>query len=222
MFTGLIETVGEIARVEAHAEGQRLHVRTDLAGELAAGESLAVNGVCLTMTPQARDLAYADIGPETGRVTTLGSLRSGQRVNLERALRADSRFGGHFVQGHIDGTGTVRQVRADGDSHWITIAFADGLAAYLIPKGSIAVDGVSLTVASLRSSTALGAGPEFDVMIIPFTWEHTNLSALDSGTRVNLECDMIGKYVARAAALAVGGQAPAAGAEAPALRGRTS
>jgi riboflavin synthase len=196
MFTGLIETVGEIARVETRPEGQRLHVRSALAGELSDGESLAVNGVCLTMTPQGRDLAYADIGPETARVTTLGSLRSGAPVNLERAMRADSRFGGHFVQGHVDGLGTVRQVRADGDSHWITIAFAEALAAYLIPKGSIAVDGVSLTVAALRTG-------EFDVMIVPFTWRHTSLSGVAGGSRVNLECDMVGKYVARAAALAI-------------------
>ncbi len=93
---------------------------------------------------------HADIGPETARVTTLGSLRAGQRVNLERAMRADSRFGGHFVQGHVDGTGTVRQVRPEGDAHWLTIAFAEELAPYLIRKGSIAVDGVSLTIAELR------------------------------------------------------------------------
>jgi riboflavin synthase len=197
MFTGLIEAVGEIARLEALGDGQRLYVRTALAGDLGAGESLAVNGVCLTMTPEAGDLAYADIGPETARITTLGALRPGDRVNLERAMRADGRFGGHFVQGHVDGTGTVRHVRADGDSHWITIAFAGALAAYVIPKGSIAVDGMSLTVASLA------AGPEFDVMIIPFTWDHTNVSALTAGSRVNLECDMVGKYVARAAALAM-------------------
>jgi len=200
MFTGLIEAVGEIvaieSRSETHGAGQRLVVRTVLAGELTDGESLAVNGVCLTMTRAGDDRAHADIGPETARVTTLGALRPGQRVNLERAMRADSRLGGHFVQGHVDGTGTVRQVRAEGESYWVTVAFADDLARYLIPKGSITVDGVSLTIAALREG-------EFDVMLIPFTWDHTNLSALTPGSRVNLECDMIGKYVARAAALAV-------------------
>jgi riboflavin synthase len=188
MFTGLIESVGEVAEVEAWPSGQRLHVQTSLAAELSAGESLAVNGVCLTVTGAADGRLQADIGPETARVTTLGSIRAGQHVNLERAMRADSRFGGHFVQGHVDGTGTVRHVRPDGDAHWITIGFAEELAPYLIRKGSIAVDGVSLTVADLR-------GGEFDVMIIPFTWEHTSLSTLAPGNPVNLECDMVGKYV---------------------------
>src|SRR5262245_42894018 len=116
MFTGLIEFVGEIAEVETRPAGQRLHLRTPLAGDLAAGESVAVNGVCLTVTAAGADRVHADIGPETARVTTLGSMRPGDRVNLERAMRADSRFGGHFVQGHVDGTGTVRQVRPEGDS----------------------------------------------------------------------------------------------------------
>jgi riboflavin synthase len=199
MFTGLIEFVGEIAEVETRPAGQRLHLRTPLAGDLAAGESVAVNGVCLTVTAAGADRVHADIGPETARVTTLGSMRPGDRVNLERAMRADSRFGGHFVQGHVDGTGTVRQVRPEGDSYWITIVLADELAPYLIRKGSIAVDGVSLTVADLRDG-------EFDVMIIPFTWTHTNLSALVPGSRVNLECDMVGKYVARAAELVAAGR----------------
>jgi riboflavin synthase len=140
------------------------------------------------MTPSADGTAHADIGPETARVTTLGSLAAGHRVNLERAMRADSRLGGHFVQGHVDGTGTVREVRASGDAHWVTIAFPEPLAPYLIPKGSIAVDGVSLTIAGLRDG-------EFDTMLIPFTWDHTALATLTSGARVNLECDMIGKYV---------------------------
>ena len=135
------------------------------------------------------DRAYADIGPETARVTTLGLMRVGQQVNLERAMRADSRLGGHLVQGHVDGTGTVRDVRPEGDAHWITVGFADDLAPYLIRRGSIAVDGVSLTIADLGDA-------EFDVMIIPFTWTHTTLSSVVPGSRVNLECDMVGKYVA--------------------------
>jgi riboflavin synthase len=153
----------------------------------------------VTVAGVAADRVQADIGPETARVTTLGSLRPGQQVNLERAMRVDGRFGGHFVQGHVDGTGTVRQVRSDGDAHWITIALAGELAPYLIQKGSIAVDGVSLTVADLRHA-------EFDVMIIPFTWAHTSLSALAPGHRVNLECDLVGKYVVRAAEIAAAGR----------------
>jgi riboflavin synthase len=196
MFTGLIEAMGEVAAVGAGPSGQRLRVRTSLARELSAGESLAVNGVCLTVTSCRDNHVEADIGPETARVTTLGSVHAGQRVNLERAMRADSRFGGHFVQGHVDGTGTVHDVRRDGDARWITIAFAEDLAPYLIRKGSIAVDGVSLTLADLRDR-------EFDVMIIPFTWEHTNMSTFGQGTLVNLECDMVGKYVARAAEIAL-------------------
>jgi riboflavin synthase len=196
MFTGLIESVGVVSDVTPGAAGVRLRLSTPLASELQPGESLAVNGVCLTVVSAAEGTVQADIGPETARVTTLGSLRSGQPVNLERAMRADSRVGGHFVQGHVDGTGTVKAVREDGDAHWLTIGFGEALAAYVIPKGSIAIDGVSLTIAALREG-------EFDVMIIPFTWDHTNLHALAPRDRVNLECDMVGKYVARAAQIAL-------------------
>ena len=153
-----------------------------LASELRPGDSLAVNGVCLTVVSAAKDGAQFDIGPETARVTTLGGLRTGHQVNLERALRADSRFGGHFVQGHVDATGAVKAIRDESDAHWLTVTFEEALAAYLIPKGSIAIDGVSLTIAGLRDA-------EFDVMIIPFTWEHTNLHARAASDRVNLECE---------------------------------
>jgi riboflavin synthase len=196
MFTGLIESVGLVSGVTPDAAGMRLRVSTVLASELQPGESLAVNGVCLTVVSAADGTVYADIGPETARVTTLGSLRSGQPVNLERAMRADSRVGGHFVQGHVDGTGTVKAMREDGDAHWLTVGFGEALAAFVIPKGSIAIDGVSLTIAALRDG-------ELDVMIIPFTWDHTNLHALAPRDRVNLECDMVGKYVARAAQIAL-------------------
>jgi riboflavin synthase len=133
----------------------------------------------------------ADVGPETARVTTLGAIRTGRNVNLERSMRADSRFGGHFVQGHVDGTGTLEAQRQDGESYWLTIAYPAALRPFLVAKGSVAVDGISLTVAHLRER-------EFDVMIIPFTWGHTNLATLQVKDPVNLECDMIGKYVARA------------------------
>jgi len=195
MFTGLIESVGHVADATLTASGVRLSIRAALAAEMHAGDSIAVNGVCLTVVAADAGAMHADIGPETARVTTLGCLGSGQLVNLERAMRADSRFGGHFVQGHADGTGTVKAIRGEGNAHWITIAFDDALAAYLIPKGSVAVEGVSLTVAALRDG-------EFDVMIVPVTWDHTNLHALRPRDRVNLECDMVGKYVARAAELA--------------------
>jgi len=191
MFTGLIETVGHVSGVTAVPSGFRARIQTSLASEVSLGESVAVNGVCLTVTVNDGDEMQADVGPETARVTTLGSMRTGQAVNLERALRAGDRFGGHFVQGHVDGVGTVDSIRRDGDANWLTISFPAALAPLFIPKGSVAVDGISLTVAALRDR-------QFDVMIIPFTWAHTNLSALKVGEPVNLECDMIGKYVARA------------------------
>ena len=191
MFTGLIETVGRIAEVVTAPAGMTLRLETSLAAELQPGESIAVNGVCLTVTTAAAGEMHADIGPETARVTTLGSLRRDEAVNLERSMRADSRFGGHFVQGHVDAVGQIDHVREEGDAHWLTVRYPDLMAPYLVAKGSIAVDGISLTVAALHEGT-------FDVMIIPFTWEHTNLSSRRVGDRVNLEGDMIGKYVARA------------------------
>ena len=191
MFTGLIEALGEIADVKETGAGLRLRIATSLASQLAQGESLAVNGVCLTVTVAEAGEVYADIGPETARITTLGSLRRGQTVNLERARRADSRFGGHFVQGHVDGTGVVEDLREEAEARWITISFPPALAAYFVRKGSVAVDGVSLTVAGLGDD-------RIDVMIVPFTWAHTSLASLRIGSRVNLECDMLGKYVARA------------------------
>jgi riboflavin synthase len=166
-----------------------------MAPELSPGDSLAVNGVCLTVILAQGSEVHADLGPETLRVTTLGALERGTLVNLERPLRADSRFGGHFVQGHVDGVGLVEDLRHDADAHWLTVAYPPALAPYLVPKGSVAVDGISLTVAGL------GAG-RFDIMVLPFTLEHTNIKGMKIRDRVNLECDMIGKYVVRAAELA--------------------
>ena len=195
MFTGLIESVGHVEAATPAESGVQLRVRTALAAEIRAGDSLAVNGVCLTVVTAEAGAVCTDLGPETARVTTLGSLRPDQPVNLERAMRADSRVGGHFVQGHVDGTAVVKAIRDEGEAHWLTFSFGDALAACFIPKGSVAADGVSLTVAALRDG-------EFDVMVVPFTWDHTNLHALRPRDRVNLECDMIGKYVARATELA--------------------
>jgi len=194
MFTGLIENVGRVDAVTSTADGIRIAIATALAGDLQAGESVSVNGVCLTATRTDEGQMHADIGPETARITTLGTLRAAEPVNLERSMRADSRFGGHFVQGHVDGIGELRSIRRDGDAHWLTIQFPAGLAPFIVRKGSIAMDGISLTVADLRAT-------EFDVMIIPFTWQHTNLPSLRNGDAVNLEGDMVGKYVARAVEL---------------------
>jgi riboflavin synthase len=190
MFTGLVEGVGEVAVLAPAPGGWRLRLRTALAPELHLGDSLSVDGVCLTVTSIDGDEVGADIGPETARVTTLGSLRPSQPVNLERAARADSRLGGHLVQGHVDATVSVDRVETAGDAHWIGVELPAALAHLVVPKGSVALSGVSLTVARLEEG-------RFDVMIVPFTWQHTNLSALRAGDRVNLECDMVGKYVAR-------------------------
>jgi riboflavin synthase len=195
MFTGLIEATGRLAERKTTAGGLRFRIASTLADELAAGDSLAVNGVCLTVIVADGGEILADVGPETIRVTTLGTLSPGSAVNLERPLRADSRLGGHFVQGHVDATGYVEERRSEAEFDWLTISFPPNLAPYLVLKGSIAVDGISLTVA--------GLGPaRFDVQVVPYTLEHTNLRAISVRDRVNLECDMVGKYVVRAAELA--------------------
>jgi len=191
MFTGLVESVGEIAEVKPTAAGVRLRIATALAPELKPGDSLAVNGVCLTVILADATAVHADVGPETLRVTTLGTVKRDSVVNLERPLRADGRFGGHFVQGHVDAVGRIEDLRREADFHWLTIGFPDSLAPYIVLKGSIAVDGISLTVAGLGAD-------RLDVQIVPFTMEHTNLRRAQSGDRVNLECDLVGKYVVRA------------------------
>ena len=195
MFTGLVEAVGEVVERKPTSGGFRLRIATAMAPQLAPGDSVAVNGVCLTVILAEEQEVHADIGPETSRVTTLGSLPPGARVNLERPLRADSRLGGHFVQGHVDAIGHIEELRADADFHWLTVSFPPQLAPYIVHKGSIAVDGISLTVAGLGED-------RFDVMIVPYTIQHTNLGAAQIRDRVNLECDVVGKYVVRAAELA--------------------
>jgi len=194
LFTGLVEALGEITEVKPTPGGFRLRLSTSLAPELANGDSLAVNGVCLTVIAADPYAVHLDVSPETVRVTTMGTLKRGSVVNLERPLRADSRLGGHFVQGHVDGIATVEDVRQDGDSYWLTLMFAPALAAFIVRKGSITVNGVSLTVAGVDDR-------RFDVQIIPYTWTHTNFHALKAAETVNLECDILGKYVARAIGL---------------------
>jgi riboflavin synthase len=195
MFTGLVERVAEIIESRPTSGGRALTIESALASELAPGESLAVNGVCLTVVSAGAEKISADVGPETLRVTTLGALTPGALVNLERPMRGDGRFGGHFVQGHVDATGRVESLRADADFHWLTVSFPPRLAPYIVPKGSIAIDGISLTVATL-------GGDRVDIMVLPYTLEHTNVRGMRLGDRVNLECDVIGKYVVRAAELA--------------------
>lgn len=199
MFTGLIEAMGEVAEVKPTPDGYRIRLTTGIASELAPGDSLAVNGVCLTVVAADREGVHADVSPETARVSALGALRRGSRVNLERPLRADARLGGHFVQGHVDATGTIEDIRPAGDSFWITIEFPPLLAPYIVRKGSIAIDGISLTVAGVDER-------RLDVQIIPYTWEHTTLKHAGKGDVVNIEVDILGKYVVRVAELA--GMAP--------------
>jgi riboflavin synthase len=194
MFTGLIESVGEIADVKPIDAGYRLRITSGLAGDLREGESVAVNGVCLTVIDNTSERFSADIGPETAKGTSLGHLKTGSPVNLERAMLANGRFGGHIVLGHVDGLGTIETIRSEADFWWVTVAYPSGLAPYLVHRGSIAIDGISLTIAKLEQET-------FDVQIVPFTWAHTNLRRSRAGDRVNLECDMVGKYVLRAVEL---------------------
>jgi riboflavin synthase len=191
MFTGLIESVGELAELKPTPAGLRLRVTTTLAPELHPGDSLAINGVCLTVIAADAEGIHADVSPETSRVTSFGSARRGASVNLERPLRADARLGGHFVQGHVDATGTVDDVRQEGDSYWITVAYPAALAPLVVRKGSIALNGISLTIAGADAK-------RFDVQIIPFTWTHTNLRHVKPADVVNIECDILGKYVVHA------------------------
>jgi len=195
MFTGLIEGVGEISEVRPTPAGFRLRVTTSLAAQMQPGDSLAVNGVCLTVVSADAHGIDADVSPETSRVSNLGAIARGVIVNLERPLRADARLGGHFVQGHVDATGSIDDLRQEGEFFWLTITFPFELASSIVRKGSIAIDGISLTVARADEKRV-------EVQIIPYTWRHTNLQHAKEGNVVNLECDILGKYVARAIAIA--------------------
>jgi riboflavin synthase len=190
MFCGLIEATGRIERIDVMPEGRRLRVATPLGAELRPGDSVSTSGVCLTVIAADAQGFAADVSPETARVTSLGDSAVGRAVNLERPLPADGRIGGHFVLGHVDGVGRVHALGSDGGHRWLEVDAPAALAPLLISKGSIAVDGVSLTVASL-------SGPRFGVQIVPFTWAHTALAELSAGDPVNLEADVLGKYVAR-------------------------
>jgi len=190
MFTGLIEATGTIETIEQIASGRILRVATPIGAELREGDSIAVNGVCLTATAVDPKGFSAVVSPETLRVTSFGDVRPDGLVNLERPLRADGRLGGHFVLGHVDAVGRITELRRDGDCYWLEIEFPADLAPLLVSKGSIAVDGVSLTIASL-------AGARCGIQIVPHTRSHTALREARAGDAVNLEADVIGKYVAR-------------------------
>ena len=190
MFTGLIEAVGTVNALEPRGdEAARLVLDAPFARELALGESVAVNGCCLTVTGKEGAISF-DLLMETLNRTSLGDLKAGSRVNLERALRADGRFGGHFVQGHVDTTAEVLAAERKGEDLNLEIAIPRGGARYFIEKGSIAVNGISLTVASLGED-------RFGLWIIPHTLQETNIGDLKAGDRVNLEYDLIAKYAER-------------------------
>ena len=194
MFTGLIEDVGEVVSAERASGGLRLGIGTRLGREIRPGESIAVNGVCLTAVDPGPRQFFADVSPATIAVTTLGGLIAGARVNLERAMPADGRFGGHVVQGHVDGVGAVTALTREGDHHWLVVDVPPQLSRFLVEKGSLAVDGISLTIARLHESHA-------GFQIVPHTLTHTTLGAIRPGDAVNVECDIIGKYVVKAIAI---------------------
>jgi riboflavin synthase len=190
MFTGIIEEVGEIVEFDKSHEFRTIHVRAaKVMDDLVLGSSIAVNGVCLTVRSLKEAGFTAELSRETLDCTTLDGMVCGGLVNLERPMRADSRFGGHIVQGHVDGTGRIRQFDRQGDSWDLVVEFPKDTVRYVVDKGSIAVDGISLTVAALLDDNALS------IAIIPHTLDNTNLQAVKPGDRVNLEYDMIAKYV---------------------------
>jgi riboflavin synthase len=188
VFTGLVADLGHVARVDRNGDGVRLTVESPLARELREGDSVAVNGVCLTAVGICGERFGADVMHETLRRSSLGDVAEGGRVNLELALRADARLGGHMVQGHVDGVGVVTGVRDEGFARVVTVEAPPELLRYVVEKGSIAVDGVSLTVAEVGDAS-------FAVSLIPETLERTNLGAAAPGTPVNLEVDILAKYV---------------------------
>ena len=190
MFTGIIEEIGEVVEIKDAGDFRAIHVRSkSIFDDLKLGSSIAVNGVCLTVRSIATNVFTAEMSRETLDRTSLGNLGRSSLVNLERPMRAESRFGGHIVQGHVDGIGWIRKFDRDGDAWNLKVEYPAAGARYIVEKGSIAVDGISLTVASLQGSSV------FSVAIIPHTFENTNLKVTKRGDPVNLEFDVIAKYV---------------------------
>lgn len=190
MFTGIVAEIGMVERLEASDGGVRLRVRAELAADLSAGDSVAVNGVCLTAATVDPESFEADVMNQTLERTSLGPLEAGWRVNLELPLRPTDRLGGHLVQGHVDGTGQVAEVAEDGFARRVAIELTEGLRPYVVERGSVAIDGVSLTVSQL---TPRG----FEVSLIPETLERTTLGEAERGRVVNVELDVVARYVER-------------------------
>ena len=191
MFTGIIEELGTVASLETREDGARIHISAPLVtNDSKDGDSISVNGVCLTALDVSTDGFFADLSQETLDRSTLGNLKEGSRVNLERAVTPATRLGGHLVQGHVDGRGTFISAHQNGDFYTVRINYPPELARYFVYKGSVAVEGISLTIALLGDTF-------FDIAVIPKTWQLTNLATLKPGDAVNLEVDVIAKYVER-------------------------
>jgi riboflavin synthase len=190
MFTGIVKELGRVTAVDVSDDGARLRIDAELASELSEGDSVAVNGACLTATSVADGAFEADVMHQTLLLTTLGGLADGSQVNLELPLRATDRLGGHVVQGHVDGTATVTEVSADGFAKRVRMELPDELLPYIVERGSIAIQGVSLTIADLT-------GSNLEVSLIPETLERTTLGAVEPGDRLNIECDVLARYVQR-------------------------
>jgi len=190
MFTGLIEDLGTVESLQSGEEGARLRIATRLTGEIGEGDSVAVNGVCLTATAIDADGFATEAMNQTLRVTAIGAIDAGDRVNLELAMRAGDRLGGHIVQGHADGVGTVVSVEDDGFARRLRVALGPELIRYVVEKGSICLSGVSLTVSALGEGWA-------EVSLIPETLERTTLGGVAAGDKLNVECDVVAKYVER-------------------------
>jgi riboflavin synthase len=190
MFTGLVQDIGSVEAVEAGNDGARLRILTTLADEIGLGDSVAVDGICLTATSVAAGRFETEAMNQTLEVTALGAVEAGASVNLELAMKASDRLGGHIVQGHVDGVGEVVSVAEDGFARRLRVALGPELMRYVVAKGSITLSGVSLTVADLGDGWA-------EVSLIPKTLERTNLGALGPGDPLNVECDIVAKYVER-------------------------
>lgn len=188
MFTGLVEAVGTVISLEARGEQARLTLEIPFAAELGLGDSIAINGCCLTAADLTENGASFDLLAQTLRVTSLGQLTTGSRVNLERAMRLGDRFGGHFVQGHVDATGVITRLESSGQDHILGVSLPSEIQRLCVDKGSLSVDGISLTIAELRENEAV-------FWITPHTWEHTHLHAARIGQTVNMEADMLAKHV---------------------------
>ena len=191
MFTGIVENSGVIEALDRSPEGGRLRIRVPgLAPHLAISGSIAVNGCCLTVIEKTAEWFAADLSGETLRRTAFGEMKPGARVNLERPLTAGKEFGGHFVQGHVDGVGRVTRLTPEGDNWWLGVRVPEEIERYVAMKGSIAIDGISLTVAALRDGVA-------ELAVIPFTYAQTNIRGMCAGDAVNIEGDILAKYVER-------------------------